>query len=84
MSDAKDIIEQILKRSGRGGPRGPRPVPPTGTPGLSRRPVFVGLGASVLEERDGYTILTDPGGMVFCVVPVQSGDHFARHATTWR
>jgi predicted enzyme related to lactoylglutathione lyase len=44
----------------------------------------VGLGASVLEQRDGYTILTDPGGMVFCVVPVQSGDHFARHATTWR
>ena len=44
----------------------------------------VGLGARVLEERDGYTILTDPGGMVFCVVPVQSGDHFARHATTWR
>jgi hypothetical protein len=44
----------------------------------------VGLGASILEQRDGYTILTDPGGMVFCVVPVQSGDHFARHATTWR
>jgi hypothetical protein len=40
--------------------------------------------ASVVEERDGYTILADPGGMVFCVVPVQSGDHFARHATTWR
>jgi modulator of FtsH protease HflK len=45
MSDAKDLIDQILKRSGRGGPRGPRPVPPPGTPGLSRRPVFVGLGA---------------------------------------
>ena len=44
----------------------------------------VGIGAAVLEERDGYTILTDPAGMVFCVVPVQSGDHFARHATTWR
>ena len=44
----------------------------------------VGLGASVVEERDGYTILADPGGMVFCVVPVQSGDHFARHARTWR
>ena len=43
----------------------------------------VGLGAAVLEEREGYTILTDPGGMVFCVVPVQTGDHFARHATTW-
>jgi hypothetical protein len=44
----------------------------------------VGLGASVVEERDGYTVLADPGGMIFCVVPVQSGDHFARHARTWR
>jgi len=43
----------------------------------------VGLGATVREEHEGYTILTDPGGMVFCVVPVQSGDHFERHATTW-
>ena len=32
----------------------------------------VGLGATVLEEHEGYTILTDPGGMVFCVVPVQT------------
>jgi hypothetical protein len=43
----------------------------------------VGLGATVLEERDGYTVLLDPGGLVFCVVPVQYPDDFERHATTW-
>lgn len=43
----------------------------------------VALGASVLEERDGYTILRDPGGLLFCVVPVQTGDEFERHALTW-
>ena len=43
----------------------------------------VALGASVLEARDGYTILLDPAGLVFCVVPVQTGDHFEREALTW-
>lgn len=41
------------------------------------------LGASVVEQRDGYAILTDPGGLVFCVVPVQTGDAFTAGATTW-
>src|SRR5262245_47780371 len=31
----------------------------------------VELGATVVEERDDWTILLDPGGLVFCVVPVQ-------------
>ncbi len=44
----------------------------------------VGLGATVVERRDGYAILTDPGGLVFCVVPIQTGEAFERHATTWR
>ena len=43
----------------------------------------VALGASVLEEREGYTILLDPGGLVFCVVPVQTGEDFEREALTW-
>jgi len=44
---------------------------------------LVGLGATVREHRsEGYTILDDPGGMVFCVVPVQTAD-FAEHATVW-
>ena len=43
----------------------------------------VGLGARVLEERDGYTVLADPGGLPFCVVPVQRPDDFDAHARTW-
>jgi predicted enzyme related to lactoylglutathione lyase len=41
------------------------------------------LGASVLEEREGYTVLRDPAGLVFCVVPVQTGADFEREALTW-
>ncbi len=41
------------------------------------------LGATILEERRGYTILQDPSGMVFCVVPVQTGEDFEREALTW-
>jgi hypothetical protein len=41
------------------------------------------LGARVTDRRDSYAIMADPGGLVFCVVPVQSGDDFAEHATTW-
>lgn len=43
----------------------------------------VALGATVVEEREGYTILTDPGGLLFCIVPVQTGAEFEAHATTW-
>jgi predicted enzyme related to lactoylglutathione lyase len=43
----------------------------------------VGLGATVLEAHDEYTILQDPGGLVFCVVPIQTGDAFERDALTW-
>lgn len=41
------------------------------------------LGAAVAEQRDSYAIMVDPGGLVFCVVPVQSGDAFEAHATSW-
>ena len=43
----------------------------------------VALGAEVVEGRDGYTILRDPAGLVFCVVPVQTGELFEREALTW-
>ena len=43
---------------------------------------LVNLGARVLEERDGYRIMADPGGLVFCVVPVQT-KAFADHALSW-
>jgi hypothetical protein len=41
------------------------------------------LGARVTDQRDSYAIMSDPGGLVFCVVPVQSGDAFEDTATTW-
>lgn len=44
----------------------------------------VSLGARVVEERpEGYTILEDPAGLVFCVVGVQTGERFDAEATTW-
>ncbi|MBB2894643.1 VOC family protein [Flexivirga oryzae] len=46
---------------------------------------LVAAGATVQESRDNphYAILADPGGMIFCVVPVQTGADFDAHATTW-
>lgn len=44
----------------------------------------VDLGAMVVEDRGDYTVLQDPGGVVFCVVPVQTGSDFEREATTWQ
>jgi len=41
------------------------------------------LGATVTDRRDEYAIMADPGGLVFCVVPVQSGDLFDRAASAW-
>jgi hypothetical protein len=43
---------------------------------------LVALGATVVEERKSYRIMGDPGGLVFCVVPVQTDD-FDEHAVTW-
>jgi hypothetical protein len=45
---------------------------------------LVGLGATVEQERDGITLLRDPGNLVFCVVGVQTDQaEFDRHARTW-
>ncbi|WP_426243515.1 VOC family protein [Nocardioides sp. LHG3406-4] len=44
---------------------------------------LVALGATVVEDREGYVILNDPGGLVFCVVPVQTGSDFDAYAVTW-
>lgn len=41
------------------------------------------LGATVAERHEEYAILHDPGGLVFCIVPVQSREEFEAHATTW-
>ena len=41
------------------------------------------LGASVVENPEGYVVMADPGGVVFCVVPVQTGDRFVEDALEW-
>ena len=44
----------------------------------------IALGATVVEEKRGYAILTDPGGLLFCVVPVQTTRvDFDALATVW-
>ena len=41
------------------------------------------LGATVLATHDSYTVLQDTGGLVVCVVGIQTGDDFERRARTW-
>lgn len=41
------------------------------------------LGARRLADMGSFWQLTDPAGLVFCVVGVQTGEEFERHATTW-
>jgi len=41
------------------------------------------LGARRLADMGGFWQLTDPAGLVFCVVGVQTGEEFDRYATTW-
>jgi Glyoxalase-like domain len=43
----------------------------------------VGLGATVAEDHGEHAVLRDPGGLVFCVVPVQTGERFEAEARTW-
>jgi hypothetical protein len=44
---------------------------------------LVGLGARVVTAHDGWNVMADTAGTVFCVVGVQTGDEFDRHASTW-
>ena len=44
---------------------------------------LLALGAVVEERRDGYAVLRDPAGLLFCVVPVQQPEAFERNATSW-
>jgi catechol 2,3-dioxygenase-like lactoylglutathione lyase family enzyme len=40
-------------------------------------------GARVVEDHGEHAVLEDPAGLVFCVVPVQTGQRFEAEATTW-
>ena len=41
------------------------------------------LGARRLADMGRFWQMTDPAGMVFCVVGIQTGEDFERHATSW-
>lgn len=43
----------------------------------------VALGATLVERQIEHAVLADPGGIPFCVVPVQAAEPFERHARTW-
>lgn len=42
-----------------------------------------GLGATIEERGRSMAVMRDPGGLVFCVVPVQTGEAFDADAVTW-
>ncbi len=41
------------------------------------------LGARRKADMGSFWQMTDPAGLVFCVVGVQTGEAFERYATTW-
>jgi hypothetical protein len=43
----------------------------------------LGARRHMYMEAGRFWQMTDPAGMVFCVVGVQTGEEFDRHATTW-
>jgi catechol 2,3-dioxygenase-like lactoylglutathione lyase family enzyme len=40
-------------------------------------------GARLVDDVGDHAILEDPGGLLFCVVPVQDAEVFEAKATTW-
>lgn len=41
------------------------------------------LGAHVVQRYGDWTVMSDPGGVLFCVVPVDSTDLSLQDATVW-
>src|SRR4051794_3063282 len=41
------------------------------------------LGARKHADMGGFWQLTDPAGLVFCVVPIQTGAEFEKYAVSW-
>ena len=70
-----------LQRLDEGGPRVHLDIESDDVPAEVAR--VTALGATVVEEREGYVVMADPGGVVFCVVGIQSGDRFAEDALEW-
>jgi predicted enzyme related to lactoylglutathione lyase len=42
-----------------------------------------GLGAKRVEQVKSWWVMSDPAGVLFCVVRVQIPEAFEKHATTW-
>jgi hypothetical protein len=75
-------VELAMQRTGEGTPgRVHLDIETDDVPAEVAR--VVQLGARVVDQRDEHAILEDPGGLVFCVVPVQSREHFEANATVW-
>ena len=70
-----------VQRLGEGGPRVHLDIESDDIPAEVAR--LTALGASVVEEREGYVVMADPGGVVFCVVGIQTGDRFVEDALEW-
>jgi hypothetical protein len=41
------------------------------------------LGARRHQDMGRFWQMTDPAGLVFCVVGIQTGEEFERHAVSW-
>ena len=41
------------------------------------------LGATRHQDMGSFWQMLDPAGLVFCVVGIQTGEEFERHAVTW-
>ncbi len=41
------------------------------------------LGATRHKDMGSFWQMLDPAGLVFCVVGIETGDDFERHAATW-
>ncbi|MGN6474780.1 MAG: VOC family protein [Mycobacteriales bacterium] len=44
---------------------------------------LVSLGATEVARIQGWVVMRDPVGIVFCVIRVQSPERFESQATTW-
>ena len=75
-------LKLFLQRTGRGTP--PRvhlDIETDDVPAEVAR--LQALGATIDTEHQHFTVMRDPVGLVFCVVPVQTGADFEPNATVW-
>jgi hypothetical protein len=80
--DVLDSVTLAVQRTGDGTPaRLHLDVETDDVPAEVAR--VVSVGATLVEDHGEFAVLRDPGGLLFCVVPVQSGDRFEAAARSW-